>query len=438
MSDNNDWKLGTRRGFLRAAALSGLAVPFLNQRAYGQTKPPTRLIIMTAMNGLVDSNREAQFQCTGGDTSLTLAPQFAALEALKSKVVAFRGLNNMTLAGSNFVANGHDPAIGSLLTAQPGLGGGWSVDQFIASQLGTGAAFKNISIRLTSSPKSGFHAQGGAWLPGVSSPQTLLGSIFSKLPSMPGTTTTTVDPQVARTRNVLDFVRAQNTALRAQLCGTERVMLDSHIDAIERARKAVVDVPPPPVAGCAKPAPALNFDAALPENMAKVRDAHVEIIAMAAACQLTPVVSYCLRGDGDNERYPFLSGVNPGAIFHDYAHGSSEAKTIVNGFMVSSFCNLVKRLAQLPEGTGTVLDNSLVMLVSDQRFGGEAAKHDVANLPVVLAGGAGGRLKGGRMLAYNGESFHKLLTSVCQLVGVNVNSFGQAGLSAGGLPRLIA
>ncbi|MBX7101102.1 MAG: DUF1552 domain-containing protein, partial [Myxococcaceae bacterium] len=428
----------SRRGFLGASALSLFALPFLRGRALGATgAPPVRLVIMTAMNGLVDSTREARFQCTGNDTSLTLAPQFASLEPLKSKVVAFSGLNNMTLASSGFASAGHDPAIMSLLTAVGAPFGTQSVDQFIASQLSTGAPFRNLSVRLCASAKSGFHAPGGAWLPGEQSPQNLLDNTFARL-AAPVDAGSPVDLAAVRTRNVLDFVRSQNAALRTQLCGRERESLDAYLDAVERARGATADAGTgvsPPASACRKPGLSFGYDTQAPANMVKVRDAQVETIAMALACQLTPVVSYCLRPDGDAEYYPFLAGVDPGAIFHDYAHGTSQAKSDINGFIVGSFCKLVSRLNEIPEGAGTLLDNTVVMLVSDQRNGGEFS-HDTANLPVVLAGGAGGKLKGGRMLAYQGESFHKLLTSLCRLVGVNVTSFGDASLSAGGLARL--
>jgi hypothetical protein len=422
-----------RRTFLRSGAMSLMALPFLRQRALA-AENPSRLIILTAMNGLVDSQRESAFQCTGDDSSLTLASQFSSLESVKKKVVAFKDLHNMTLASSKFVSAGHDPAIQSLLTTKVG---GSSVDQFVAEKIGAQSPFRSLSLRLIDSVKSGFHGTGGSWLPGVQSPQAVLDSVFARLPMTPGAS---VDPQLLRSRNVLDFVRKQNSALHAELCGKERELLEAHLDAVERARKAVEEMPPMPAATsqCKKPAPGLGFDVAAPANMQAVRDAHIEIVAMAAACQLTRVVSFCLRPDGTGERYPFIAGVDPGAIFHDYAHDSSVQKTAINAFIVDTFCKLVLRLEQIPDGAGTtLLDNSVVMLVSDQRFGGEFAKHDTANLPVVLAGGAGGKLRGGRMLSYSGgESFHKLLTSLCRFSGVDVPAFGDASVSAGGLPRL--
>lgn len=428
-----------RQSFLRGAALSLLALPFVRARAHAAGAPPVRLIIMTAMNGLVDSARESQFQCTGSDTQLTLSPQLAALEPVKNRVVAFSGLNNNTLAGANFTANGHDPAIRSLLSALPDPFGGVSVDQYIAAQVGASSPFRNVAMRLIDHPKTGFAGPGGTFLSGTQNPATLLKSLFARVPQPGGATTATgTQPSQQRLQRVLDFVLGQTTALRPQLCGSERVLLDSHVDAVQRARRAVSAAAPQTVgAACAVPNPPLDFNVTQSSNMTRVRDAQVEIVAMAAACQLTPVISYNLRPDGDNDHYPFLPGVDAGAIFHDYAHGSSVAKTTINEFVVSSFNKLVLRLQQIPDGNGTLLDNSVVMLVSEMRYGGEHARHDVANLPVVLAGGAGGKLRGGRMLAYQGESFHKILTSLCQLMGVNVNSFGNAGLSAGGLSRLV-
>jgi hypothetical protein len=105
-------------------------------------------------------------------------------------------------------------------------------------------------------------------------------------------------------------------------------------------------------------------------------------------------------------------------------------------WFAEQFAYLVQRLADTPEadGTGTMLDNSLVVWAKEM---GDSRQHTCQGVPFVLAGGAGGRFKTGRYLKFQGESHGKLLVSLCQAMGLDTKTFGNPMVGNGPLPGLV-
>jgi len=94
---------------------------------------------------------------------------------------------------------------------------------------------------------------------------------------------------------------------------------------------------------------------------------------------------------------------------------------------------LLERLAAVPEGDGTMLDNTVVFAVNEISRGNT---HSHVDMPFILAGGAGGRLQTGRYLKYNDVSHTELLVSILNLVGAPVDTFGDPRFCRGPLPGL--
>jgi hypothetical protein len=107
---------------------------------------------------------------------------------------------------------------------------------------------------------------------------------------------------------------------------------------------------------------------------------------------------------------------------------TSPAYERVTRFYVSQLAYLASRLAAMPEGNGTVLDNSCLLFTSSMWSG---TRHDSSRVPVVLAGGLGGALPTGRVLDFgdNGDSGRKLCSmylSIMDRMGVKLDHFGDA------------
>src|SRR6202008_2855058 len=123
----------------------------------------------------------------------------------------------------------------------------------------------------------------------------------------------------------------------------------------------------------------------------------VDIIAMGFQTDKTRIASLLLARDLSSLYYPFLEGKegHHGASHNDLSDGYER----IARFHLSQLAYLATKLDSMPEGEGTVLDNSCLMWLSNMWIG---RKHDNSKLPLVLAGGLGGTLKTGRTLDYMG------------------------------------
>ena len=112
-------------------------------------------------------------------------------------------------------------------------------------------------------------------------------------------------------------------------------------------------------------------------------------------------------------------------IHHLLSHNDTEDWLKVNQFFLEQMAYIARKLDAVQEGERTALDNSMIMLCSSMLNG----HHDATQLPVVMLGGGGGRIKGGQNLNYLGKSDRqmcRLYLSMMDKMGVNLDKFGDA------------
>jgi hypothetical protein len=153
----------------------------------------------------------------------------------------------------------------------------------------------------------------------------------------------------------------------------------------------------------------------------------------------TRIVTLMLNNDLSQMNFRFLEGVR-GALHLDLTHNgkvpATEAMYLrTNQYHVEQFSYLVQRLKAIDEGGSTLLDNSVLMLASSL-FDGDA--HSAEQLPIVLAGRAGGALRTGRILDYldRGDDHRRacsLFLSLMDLMGVRLERFGDSETRLAGL-----
>jgi hypothetical protein len=96
----------------------------------------------------------------------------------------------------------------------------------------------------------------------------------------------------------------------------------------------------------------------------------------------------------------------------------------INAYHVQTFAYLLGKLNSAADGDGTLLDHSIILYGSGI---GDGNLHDHVDLPVLVAGGGGGRLKGGRHVAYSkGEPMSNLLLTLLDKVGVPLETLGDS------------
>ncbi len=106
----------------------------------------------------------------------------------------------------------------------------------------------------------------------------------------------------------------------------------------------------------------------------------------------------------------------------------------IRTFQMDLIAGLATKLKAVPEGDGTMLDNTFVIWGNEL---GDAKYHRPENIPYVLAGGAGGHFETGRFVKAGGQDHSRLLVSACHAMGLtDLESFGMAGLQTGPLQGL--
>jgi hypothetical protein len=158
-----------------------------------------------------------------------------------------------------------------------------------------------------------------------------------------------------------------------------------------------------------------------------------DILALAFQTDKTRVASLLLCRDISGLFYPFLDARK---AHHSASHDDlSDEYERISTYYVSQLAYLAGRLAAMPEGEGTVLDNSCLLYLSNMWSG---TKHDSTKLPLLLVGGLGGTLETGRVLNYldKGDDERKLCSlylSLMDRMGTQVGRFGDAETRLAGL-----
>jgi hypothetical protein len=245
------------------------------------------------------------------------------------------------------------------------------------------------------------------------------------------------------------------SSLRDKLGAGERAKLELHLEALRDLERRVATTLPPPVtpppASCGTP-PASLSSASLPSLydpslFPTVLRLQLDVMVQAMACGLTRVGTVqCSHHTSEliMSRFPGTSFSDPGFDMrsHQASHygprhdaGRREYRDYLaqRRWFVEQFAYLVDQLAARPEDGGTMLDHSLLWLCTEV-CDGNIHSHD--DMPFVLAGGAGGRLRTGRKLDFNGAPHGNLLVTLARAMGDGASRFGQAG--TGVLPGVLS
>ena len=255
---------------------------------------------------------------------------------------------------------------------------------------------------------------------GETSPQKLWDLLFQK------STTVTPDPiATKRTEmrlSVLDAVSAEAKALRPRLGMADRARLDKHLENIASIEKAVQAAPntcKPPM----RPGDDFPYDANH-EELESISDTMSDILAVAFACDLTRVFSFVLSGMQCDTVF-WQVGASNGQ--HFCTHDAALQEHVHNGvvFTMERFAYLLDKIDSYQEGAGTVLDNSLIMGTTEVA---EGESHSTFDIPVLLAGKAGGAMKSGlHYRSPNKENTSKVHLTCLKALGLPVTEFGKDG-----------
>jgi hypothetical protein len=435
----------TRRTLLRGAAGAAVGLPFLEAtagRAWGQTTPKRLVIYFNGEGNLI--NRWKPNVASGAALPAELPPTLAAISSYKSKLNLLHPIDN--IVADMMGGNAHNKAGRSLLSCNVFTGGegsaaaGPSIDQYVKQKLG----LKSLELQVgggVGEYQMLFSAPGQA-VTGEGNPQRVFDRLFKDLPTGGGTpppppALTAADRLAQKRKDIMSLVRESFTSVRNQVGVADRQRLDAHAQRLQELERevgaATMPTPMPPAGGgpiCAKPS------LGSPTNHPTKNKAQMQNAAMAIACNLAQVVTI---QDTAYDGQPFeWLGLNLPQRWHLCVHDRTPMAELERGFAwyATAFKDLLDAMNGIDEGNGTLLDNSLVVWITEYSSG---ADHDTHGIPVVLAGKLGGALKTDRYIQFaSGQSStNRLFVTIMNLLGIQENTFGVGARNTGTLPGVL-
>jgi hypothetical protein len=429
-----------RRSFLRGLGATALIAPFAQLPTKARAAAPKRAMFVYVPDGCIP----ALWHPKGSESSFTLPAMTAPLEPIKQHLVFLEGLT-MYAGGAT-----HEGGIAKVLTGVSAqsldiyLGDRISADRpHRALQLGVGTSFQNGSGSFS------YIGEGQSVNPD-DDPLNAFSRVFGSVSSGAGDDAAATLKKRQR-QSVLDAALGDLSALQARLGTTEREKLDVHLDSLRELEKRLTTAA---VGMC----DVSSFNSAgfkisatdyypktyhKEENFKLMGQMQMDLAVMALACGSTNVVSL-MWSHPVSPTHLVDTGVS--TANHDASHYGTADSQVAKDFVtlkrwfMDRFVYLIQKLASTPDEGGTLLDNTLVLLCSEL---GDSNLHDHDSVPFVLAGKAGGAVRTGRYLNYTdknageNEPHTKLLVSIANAVGVNVDSFGFTGKGKGPLPGLL-
>jgi hypothetical protein len=428
----------SRRTFLRGSGVA-MALPWLesvpvwgsNPILPDETSPfPKRFAALFMACGINSDHWWAK----GSGSNMELGKSLQPLEPFKQKMNFITGLFNRSAVGVGI----HPGQTGNILSGadlQKGavLKGGISADQMMANQLGHLTMQPSLVLGCEQ-PTTGYH-------------ETNFSMAYSSHISWQSTTSPVpleVYPSLAfdslfenrgnlRNQSILDRVRTQADALAKNVSSADKAKLDEYLTSVReiekqierlRANKSKTDVSAQkqnkPLFAMERP------ENGLPEDIRDHMRLMCDIVALAFQTDKTRLATLLLCRDISGLFYPFL---DVRRSHHSASHRDlSDSYEQITRYYCSQVAYLAGRLDEMPEGEGTVLDNTCLLFLSNMWAG---SKHDSTKLPVLQLGSLGGTIKTGRVLDYldAGDENRKLCSlylSIMDRMGMDLEHFGDS------------
>ena len=309
-----------------------------------------------------------------------------------------------------------------------------TLDTIIASEVGGLTRFRSIEMSCTGNPNQSysFESQGVANAPEIS-PGALYTRIFGPDFADPNAGPFTPDPRLMLRQSVLSLVKEDRDRLVQRVGAHDKQRLDQYFTSVRQLEQQidVLLAGPPDLESCQKaPAPGADeLGSEVSQSMATNR-VMAELLSFALACDQTRVFSMMFSDRISGLRQPGSS-----AQHHQLTHDEPldaeigyqpEATEFVYASM-EAWADFIERLAAVPEGDGTLLDNCLVLGHSDVSL---AKVHGITGVPMMIAGRAGGALRPGVHVAGSTSPSTRAGLTIQQVMGLTTESWGTRSMEA--------
>jgi hypothetical protein len=414
--------------FTRTAHAAGIAA--------GAPVPPVRMACVFMPNGV----NYANWAPKGADAALnTLSPALEPLTALRSKFNIITGLTLDKARANGDGPGDHARSSASFLTghqARKTAGNdiklGVSVDQIAAREVGKESRLASLEIGCEHGPEAGncdsgyscAYTSNISWrddttpMPKLVDPKAVFERLFGDSANAAAQA-----ERLARRRSILDYVGDQSKRLESRLGVRDRRKLDQFTTSVREIELRIAragdeskearqpDVDPP---------------AGIPRKVSEHVDLMYDMLTLAFRMDVTRVATFMLGNDGSNRTFPEI-GIKEG--HHHLSHHRDNQEMIekirlIDRFYTERFARFLTNLSKAREGDGSLLDQCMVL------YGGgisDGNRHDHDNLPIILAGNAGGSVNTGRLIRAPKETpLCNLYVSMLDRMGCGVPSFGDS------------
>lgn len=308
-----------------------------------------------------------------------------------------------------------------------------TLDVLVADHIGASSRFRSLTVSCTGNARDTFSGRSTfARNAAEVSPLELYTRVFGPDFVHPNDADGfKPDPDLLLQQSVLSGIAEQRKAFEKRIGAADRIRLDEYFSSIRHLEHqlSVLQQPPAPAESCdvgmtPEDGP---LGVELPVTKAN-HDAFAQILAMALACNQTRVFNLAFNNALSNLR-------KPGTAYTHHTLTHEEPVDQVLGYQPEAFwfnCRCMESLgdfidvfASIPEGDGSLLDNTLIFAHSETSY---AKVHAVDNLPVMTIGNAGGRLRSGRHIIGNGDPVSRVGLTAMQIMGLPVNQWGTGSL----------
>ena len=220
--------------------------------------------------------------------------------------------------------------------------------------------------------------------------------------------------------SLLDWVREDIARLQRQLGPADRTKVSEYIDTVREVERRIGKAE---AQALDNPLPDLDRPVGVPASYAEHAKLMFDLQVLALQGDITRVITFQLARETSNRSYTEIGVPDP---HHPTSHHGGDPDKLakiakINQFHVSLFAYFLEKLNSVSEGNGTLLDNSLYLYGSGM---GNSNIHDHVNLPIVVAGGAAGKVRGGRHLKYaEAAPLANLHLTMLDAVGIRLDSF---------------
>jgi hypothetical protein len=435
----------SRRHFLRGAGVA-LALPWMESLPLfantlsdtpvaAANKPPVRFGFIYFSNGV----ETADWWAKGSGSAMEFGRAAAPLKPVAEDLVFVKGLYNHQAFTATSPHQGKmaNMLSGATVSMDPSdIRVGTTMDQVMAREIGRQTPVPSMALGIEPNE---LRLEDGLSM--------IYGSCVSwATPTKPATKeiypSRTFDQLVgdgkgrALDRSILDAVLQETHSLEPKISRGDRTKLDEYLESVRDIEKRIdraskeerIEGWRPSITQPNMPRPANEIPQNIPDHMKLMLD----LVVLAFQMDKTRIVTLMLNNDLSQMNFKFVEGVR-GALHLDLTHNGHapalEAMYVkTNQFHMQQFAYLLQRMKAIDEGGSSLLDNSMLLFGSNLYDGD---KHGADQMPLVVAGKAGGAMKTGRVLDYSKKPNDErracsMYLSMMDQMGVKLDRFGDS------------